>query len=121
VADTIVVLNNEVLGKPLDLLDASKMLKKLSGNTHYVYTGFQLCYGAQIKAQVEFSEVTFHKLSSKEIEHYVKTHRPIDKAGAYGFQDGALKFVKKIKGSYLNIVGLPILALEAAAKNLGWK
>ncbi|NJD23282.1 MAG: septum formation protein Maf [Melioribacter sp.] len=113
-ADTIVVLNNEIIGKPKDEKDAYKILSKLSGKTHFVYTGFvvkNLMNGRSI-VDYERTKVTFRKLTPKEIYDYIKTGSPLDKAGAYGIQDdfGAV-FVEKIDGCYYNVVGLPLAKL----------
>lgn len=113
-ADTIVVLNNEIIGKPKDEKDAYKILSKLSGKTHFVFTGFvvkNLMNGKSI-VDYERTKVTFKKLIPKEIYDYIKTGSPMDKAGAYGIQDdfGAV-FVKKIDGCYYNVVGLPLAKL----------
>ncbi len=113
-ADTIVVLETEILGKPRNESEAKKMLKKLSGKTHTVYTGFAVHNSINDKTITDYEKtlVTFRKLGGKEIENYVKTGSPMDKAGAYGIQDdfGAV-FVKKINGDYYNVVGLPIAGL----------
>lgn len=113
-ADTIVVLNGKVIGKPADEKDAERILKKLSGNTHIVYTGFTVYNSASknIITDYEKTYVTFRKLSPGEIKDYVLTGSPMDKAGAYGIQDdfGAV-FVKKISGCYYNVVGLPLTKL----------
>jgi len=115
-ADTIVVLNGEILGKPESKSDAVKILKKLSGKTHIVYTGFALYNTESDKSIIDFEKtyVTFRKLGTKEISDYINTGSPMDKAGAYGIQDdfGAV-FVKKISGDYYNVVGLPIARLYA--------
>ncbi len=110
-ADTIVVLNKKIIGKPVDKDDAKKILKMLSGNTHSVYTGFSIYNSARgLKITgYEKTFVTFRKLSVNEIDEYIKTGSPMDKAGAYGIQDdfGAV-FIKKINGCYYNVVGLPL-------------
>ncbi len=110
-ADTIVVLDNKILGKPSDGKDAAKMLKLLSGRTHYVVTGFAVYNTATGKMFLDYEKtsVTFRKLDRDEIEEYVKSGSPMDKAGAYGIQDdyGAV-FIKKINGCYYNVVGLPL-------------
>ena len=113
-ADTIVVLNKEIIGKPKNEKDAYKILLKLSGKTHTVFTGFvvkNLSNGKSI-LDYERTKVTFRKLTSKEIYDYIKTGSPMDKAGAYGIQDdfGAV-FVEKIDGCYYNVVGLPLAKL----------
>lgn len=113
-ADTIVVLNGEILGKPRNKSEAEKMLKKLSGKTHTVYTGYSIHNSIIDKTITDYEKtlVTFRKLGDKEIENYVKTGSPLDKAGAYGIQDdfGAV-FVKKINGDFYNVMGLPIAGL----------
>lgn len=113
-ADTIVVLNNKIIGKPKDEKDAEKILKLLSGKTHFVYTGFSICnlYSGKLLTRFEKTAVTFRELSRTEIRNYIKTGSPMDKAGAYGIQDdfGAV-FVKKINGCYYNVVGLPLTNL----------
>ena len=110
-ADTIVVLNKEILNKPKNEDDAYIMLRKLSGNTHIVYTGIALVSSkdGRILSDVQKTEVTFRDLSDEEIYAYIKTGSPMDKAGAYGIQDdfGAV-FVSHIVGCYYNIVGLPL-------------
>lgn len=113
-ADTIVVLNKKVIGKPRDKKEAEKILKKLSGKTHTVYTGFAIFNSEtnQLISDYERTSVTFRKLSSNEIKDYIASGSPMDKAGAYGIQDdfGAV-FVKKINGCYYNVVGLPLSKL----------
>ncbi len=113
-ADTIVVLDAEILGKPRTEAEAKKMLRKLSGKTHIVYTGFAVHNSVNDKTITDYEKtlVTFRKLGEKEIDNYIKTGSPMDKAGAYGIQDdfGAV-FVKKINGDYYNVVGLPIAGL----------
>jgi len=113
-ADTIVVLDKEIIGKPADEKDAKKILKKLSGRTHSVYTGFSIFNSAKKTSLTDYEKtlVTFRELTNKEIEEYINTGSPMDKAGAYGIQDdfGAV-FIKKINGCYYNVVGLPLTKL----------
>lgn len=113
-ADTIVWLENEVLSKPKSYDEAFKMLRKLSNNTHEVFTGITVLHknATKIISKVSRTEVTFRYLTDEEIEAYIKTGSPFDKAGAYGIQDdfGAV-FVSNIKGCYYNIVGLPLSLL----------
>jgi septum formation protein len=113
-ADTTVVLDNKIIGKPVDKNDAKKILKKLSGNTHSVYTGFAVHNSQTNFTLIDYEKtaVTFRKLSDYEIDDYVAGGSPMDKAGAYGIQDdfGAV-FVKKINGCYYNVVGLPLTKL----------
>jgi septum formation protein len=110
-ADTIVVLGKEIIGKPKNEKDAFKILSKLSGKTHIVFTGFAIknLSNNRIIVGYEKTYVTFRKLTLKEISEYIKTGSPMDKAGAYGIQDdfGAV-FVKRIDGCYYNVVGLPL-------------
>lgn len=110
-ADTLVVLNDVFLGKPSDAADAKKTLRSLSGQTHQVYTGVTLIHTETGKTHIfhEKTDVTFGDLTEQEIDAYIKTGSPMDKAGAYGIQDdlGAL-FVKKISGDYYNVVGFPL-------------
>lgn len=119
-ADTIVVLDNEVLGKPKDETDAVRMLGALSGRSHEVYTGVCIIYpdGEKQKTVTDYActEVVFNALSEKEILDYVKTGSPMDKAGAYGIQDGNL--VARIEGSFSNVVGLPLELCEKMIKGL---
>ncbi len=110
-ADTIVVLNRKVIGKPKDKKEAKRFLTKLSGKVHAVYTGFSI-YNSENKmllTDYEKTIVEFRKLTEKEIDNYITTQNPMDKAGAYGIQDdfGAV-FIKKINGCYYNVVGLPL-------------
>lgn len=113
-ADTIVYLNGEIINKPSDREEAYNILSKLSGNTHKVYTGLALINSVTMDSIVDYqvSDVTFRKLSDKEIWAYIDSGSPMDKAGAYGIQDdfGAV-FVQDIRGCYYNIVGLPLQLL----------
>jgi septum formation protein len=113
-ADTIVVLNHKVIGKPRDKKDAERILKMLSNKTHSVYTGYTVYNSGSGKTIVDYEKtfVTFRKLEPAEIKEYIETRSPMDKAGAYGIQDdyGAV-FIKKINGCYYNVVGLPLTKL----------
>lgn len=115
-ADTIVVLNKKIIGKPKDKKDAYAILNRLSDKTHYVYTGFVLHNSKNNKTIISYEKtaVTFNQLNAKLIADYIETGSPMDKAGAYGIQDdfGAV-FVKKINGCFYNVVGLPISKLYA--------
>ena len=110
-ADTIVVIDNHILGKPKNKIDARRILKKLSGRTHNVYTGYSIYNSDNNKIITDFEKtlVTFRKLTNYEIDDYISTGSPMDKAGAYGIQDdfGAV-FIEKINGCYYNVVGLPL-------------
>ena len=112
-ADTVVVLEDEILGKPKDRQDAYDMLMKLSGKTHYVYTGISLVdtNDAHTVAAYESTAVTFKELSEKEINYYLDNYNVLDKAGSYAIQEYAGRFVKNINGDYFNIVGLPVCRL----------
>jgi septum formation protein len=107
-ADTIVVLEGEILGKPRDWADAIKMLKSLSGKTHSVFTGVCLVKDGEENRFFEETKVEFYNLSNEEIEAYVDTGEPMDKAGAYGIQGKGCLLVKRIEGDYFNVVGLPV-------------
>ena len=118
-ADTIVVVGDEVMGKPVDATDAQRMLHKLSGRAHQVITGVCL---TTIDKQRVFSvttDVTFKSLSDEEIDYYIRTYRPFDKAGAYGIQEwiGYIG-VTGIEGSYFNVMGLPVQRIYTELVNL---
>jgi septum formation protein len=108
-ADTVVVLNNEILGKPSDEEEAKKMLHALSGKTHLVITGVSLKSKEKQRTFSVVSEVTFKSLSNQEIDYYVNHYHPLDKAGAYGIQEwiGYIA-VTSLNGSYFNVMGLPV-------------
>lgn len=118
-ADTIVVLDGEILGKPRDRDDAFDMLSRLSGRTHTVYTGIAVSLGDRIISHAEATEVTFCKLCDQTILKYIATGEPMDKAGAYGIQNKGALFVEKICGDYFNVVGLPIHRLSRILAELG--
>ena len=109
-ADTIVVVSGRILGKPADDSEARRMLRRLSGRSHRVVTGVALCSagGRLIDSACASTTVVFNRLSQAEIDWYVATGDPKDKAGAYGIQGGAALFVREIRGSYSNVVGLPL-------------
>ncbi|MBF0225539.1 MAG: septum formation inhibitor Maf [Desulfobacterales bacterium] len=112
-ADTIVLINNDILGKPSSKEDAYSMLKRLSGNSHKVLTGFCICCmdRNRLYAETVTSNVIFKNLTETEINWYLETGEPFDKAGAYAVQGLGSFFIKKINGSYTNVVGLPICEL----------
>ena len=116
-ADTIVVFNNKVYGKPKDKQDAVRILEELNNNTHIVYTGVCIAYKGVKTIFYEESFVTFKNMTRETIEKYIEDKNPLDKAGAYGIQDEDV--VLSYKGSYTNIVGLPIEKLELELKNMG--
>ena len=116
-ADTVVLLGDEVLGKPLDKADAKNMLRKLSGKTHRVITGVCLTSTSKQVCFADTAWVTFGLLEEEEIEYYVEKYNPLDKAGAYGVQEWiGYVAVKHIDGSYFNVMGLPIMQLYQELK-----
>jgi len=110
-ADTIVVCNGEVLGKPKDAEDAYRMLKLLSGRDHQVMTGMTVLQGQKTITCTEVTDIHFRELTDKEIWRYIETKEPMDKAGAYGIQGGAALFAEKMVGDYYNVMGLPVCRL----------
>ncbi len=119
-ADTVVVLEDEVLGKPKDREDAIKMLNKLNNKTHFVVTSIAILDNNQEKEIIESttSYVTFNNLSKDDISHYIDNFKPFDKAGSYGIQELPQNFVKEIKGDFDNIVGLPTKTLIKLIENI---
>jgi nucleoside triphosphate pyrophosphatase len=107
-ADTIVLVDEEVLGKPEDAADAARMLRLLSGQTHQVITGLCVARGRERQRAAEVTFVRFVTLSGQEIHDYVATGEPLDKAGAYAIQGRAGRWVPRIHGCYFNVVGLPL-------------
>ena len=107
-ADTIVYLNNKVLFKPRNIHQATDFLTLLSGTNHYVYTGIAIAYKNNLILDYEKTRVEFNPLSAREIEEYIKTKEPMDKAGAYGIQGYGSQFIKRISGCYFNVMGFPI-------------
>ena len=110
-ADTIVVCDGRVLGKPTDEADAYRMLRMLSGKTHQVITGLCVLRGEKAITHAEVTDVCFRELTDAEILAYIRTKDPMDKAGSYGIQSGGALFVEKIVGDYYNVVGLPVCRL----------
>jgi septum formation protein len=107
-ADTTVTLDNQILGKPENESDAARMLRLLSGRTHRVITGIAIVTAAHTEVAAEVTAVTFLTLSDEEIEAYIATGEPMDKAGAYAIQGRAARWIPRIVGDYFNVVGLPI-------------
>lgn len=118
-ADTIVVVEGQVLGKPTDEADARRMLRLLSGKTHQVITGVTLLSRRQEKSFSVSTDVTFKTLTDEEISYYVEKYRPLDKAGAYGIQEwiGYIG-VTELRGSYFNVMGLPVQRIYEALKTV---
>ncbi|WP_027376851.1 Maf family nucleotide pyrophosphatase [Kaistella palustris] len=119
-ADTVVVLDGEVLGKPDDALQAAEMLRKLSGRTHEVYTGITLRAAGKKRTVSDRAKVYFQKFSPEEIDFYISRFRPFDKAGSYGIQEwlGMAK-ISKIEGSFYTIMGLPTHLIYENLKDFG--
>lgn len=118
-ADTVVVRDGEVLGKPATPQQAEEMLAALSGRTHEVCTGVTVCQGDKAVTQAEVTRVTFRALTEREIAQYVRTGEPMDKAGAYGIQGIGALLVAGIEGDYSNVVGLPVCRLGRILQNFG--
>ena len=118
-ADTVVALEGEVLGKPLDESDAFRMLSALSGNRHQVYTGFTVLCGGESVTGHEKTDVTFRELEAQEIEDYIATEEPMDKAGAYGIQGIGAVLISGIEGDYFNVMGLPVYRLSRVLGEFG--
>jgi len=115
-ADTVVVLDGKVFGKPRDEAEAVQFLRALSGKIHEVYTGVCLCSAQKECTGFERTEVVFASLSNAEIYDYINRWQPFDKAGAYGIQDAGRLFVKEIGGDFFNVVGLPLFLVNALLK-----
>jgi septum formation protein len=120
-ADTIVVLEGKILGKPKDTHDAKNTLKMLSGKTHQVITGVVVLNGVTGKALFTraITEVTFNELSDEMIDHYVLNHKVLDKAGSYAIQEIGDKFVRNVKGDMDNVIGLPTEIVRSLLKQIG--
>ena len=118
-ADTVVVLDGAVLGKPADEREAFAMLSALSGNRHYVYTGVTVLRGGQTLTAHECTTVTFREVEPHEISAYIATGEPMDKAGAYGIQGLGALLIRRIEGDYYNVMGLPVYRLGRMLAELG--
>lgn len=118
-ADTIVTVEGKILGKPHSEEEAKAMLQSLSGRSHTVMTAFCLYCDGEAETHVEKTDVVFKPLSDEEIEAYIATGSPMDKAGGYGIQDGAAVFVEALRGDYYNVMGLPLCALVKRLRRYG--
>ena len=118
-ADTIVVLDGEILGKPRDAADARAMIARLSGRTHTVFTAMAVARGGQTESAVEEVAVTFRALSAVDIADYVATGEPMDKAGAYGIQGFGATIVERVDGDYFSVMGLGLRRLVSLLERLG--
>ena len=116
-SDTVVILDDKVIGKPIDLLDAKHILKKLSSQTHYVTTGVCMSLNNELINFSETTKVTFHELSDEEVNYYLNNFQPLDKAGSYGIQEWiGHACIEKIEGNFDNVVGLPTSRLYQELK-----
>ena len=119
-ADTVVVLNGEVLGKPHNMTEAREMLKKLSGHTHEVITAYAVLTDDRKVLSYDTALVKFAEISDEEIEKYIQTREPYDKAGGYAVQGWASVFIEKIDGSFYTVMGLPLHLIYKELKKLGY-
>ena len=119
-ADTEVVLDETALGKPEDAADAGAMLSRLSGRTHEVMTAVAIRWNAQIAVALSVSRVTFRELPRDEIERYIATGEPFDKAGGYGIQGRAATFISRLEGSYSGVMGLPLFETAEILAKIGF-
>ncbi len=117
-ADTIVVFNNQIYGKPQSEADAYRMLKTLENQTHEVMTGVCVSYQGKVINEVAVSKVTFKQMTEKDILDYIETQEPNDKAGAYAIQGIGKKYIEKFEGDYDNIVGLPMQLIDSIISKL---
>ena len=122
-ADTTVLVEGQILAKPADAADARRMLRLLSGRTHEIFTALAVINLAtgQESLHIEKTRVEIVKLSDEEIENYIATGEPFDKAGAYGIQGIAGRFAARISGCYFNVLGMPLSRLWTTLHELGWK
>jgi septum formation protein len=118
-SDTIVVVDGDVLGKPTDEADATRMLKRLSGRAHTVITAVAVAWNGRVLADAEEVGVAFHALSDDEIRSYIATREPMDKAGAYGIQGYGATIVSRVDGDYFAVMGLPLQLLVRLLRELG--
>jgi septum formation protein len=118
-ADTVVVINRKVLGKPADEADAARMLKMLSGREHTVITAVAVARGRKLRSAIEEVSVKFRRLRDDEIEAYIATGEPMDKAGAYGIQGFGATIVERVEGDYFAVMGLPLVRLIGLLRDVG--
>jgi septum formation protein len=118
-ADTIVVVDRKILGKPVDKADAARMLRLLSGREHTVITAVAVARGQELQSGVEQVRVKFRRLDEDEIDAYIETGEPMDKAGAYGIQGFGATIVERVEGDYFAVMGLPLVRLVALLRDLG--
>lgn len=120
-ADTTVELDGHAFEKPADRADAERMLRALSGRTHNVHTGLALLSASAERTHIETTSVTFSAISEADLQHYLATAEPYDKAGAYGIQGYAARWIPRIQGDYFNVVGLPLAATVRLLHDLGYR
>ena len=118
-ADTVVVIDGEILGKPADQRDAARMLRLLSAQTHQVYTGVAVARDGTLRSDFECTDVAFRDLSEQTIRRYIATGEPMDKAGAYAIQGKGSVLISGINGCYFNVVGLPLYTLSRLLEEFG--
>ncbi len=118
-SDTVVESDGVILGKPRDAEDAFRMLRALSGREHRVFTGVTVTDGSETLSRAEMTRVFFRNMTDREIEAYIATGEPMDKAGAYGYQGFASLFVERIEGDFFNVVGLPLCRLGSMLEKFG--
>ena len=117
-ADTTVVVDDDILGKPVDDTDATRMLRRLAGRSHQVLTGVCVLFGDGVDARVATTDVEFLKMDEEEIAWYVATGEPMDKAGGYAIQGRCSRFISRVNGSYANVVGLPLAVVYDMLKRI---
>ena len=120
-ADTIVVIDGKILGKPKDEQDAARMLRMLSGRTHTVYTGLTVHADGESKTQVVGTDVTFRELTEKDIRHYMELVDVMDKAGSYAFQEHGEMIISSVRGDTDNVIGLPVRDVMKCLNGLGYR
>ena len=118
-SDTIVVVDGDILGKPLDEADAARMLRRLSGRTHTVHTAVAVSYEGRVASGVESVQVAFRELTDEQIAAYVATGEPMDKAGAYGIQGYGATIVRRVDGDYFAVMGMPLGLLVSLCNAIG--
>ncbi len=119
--DTVVEISGEVLGKPSDEADAKRMIALLSGKTHFVHTGVCVCRNGLCVSFADTTRVSFDDIAASDIDEYVKTKEPYDKAGAYGIQGWAAKYTRSISGCYYNVMGFPVAHISRLLRKINVK
>lgn len=120
-SDTIVILDNDVLGKPREEAEAVRMLERLSGREHEVFTAVAVVHEERVESSLERVRVRFRNLARRECEEYVATGEPLDKAGAYGIQGFGSALVESIEGDYFAVMGLPVVRTLELIRRHGWR